>query len=137
MSRFYKIKFNNLWLTADGTENALACKLSVSGTSDLLNTFSGNVVQAVDGTPIVQIFETGTRGRILEMKVLWLNAAVWTSVVALINTAMADSATINIVGTGDIGNFDVDCFPLLPRPFEATEFINGRIKDAIFRFITT
>ena len=137
MARFYKIKINGGWLTEDGSENDLPCKLSVSGVSKLLNTFSGNTVQAIDGTPITQIFETETRGKILEIIVLWLYAPVWNSVVDLINTALAEPATMNIVGTGDIGNFDVDCVPLLPKPFEASEFINGRIKDATFRFMTT
>jgi hypothetical protein len=135
--RFYKIKIGSLWLTKDGLETGDECKLSVSGASDLLDSFSGSVNIAADGTPIVQTFETGTKGKILEIKVSTVYADVWTSIVNLINTALGDSATINITGAGVVGDFDVDCFPLLPKPFEATEFINGRIKDAIFRFITT
>lgn len=136
MAEFYSVKIGSVYLTRDGTASGRACLLSVSGASDLLQTVSGNVQFAVDGTPIIQTFETGTKGKILEIKVEVLLTAVWASIVGLINAALSDGTTINLVGTGDIGNFDVDCFPLMPRPFEANEFINGRIENAIFRFVS-
>lgn len=137
MASFYKIKIGSIWLTADGSENADQCKSSVSGASDLLNNFTGSVTPAVDGTPIVQIFEIGTKGKILEIKVTRLYTSVWQSLIASIQDALSSGETINLIGTGDIGDFDVECIPLLPKPFEASEFINGRIENAIFRFITT
>jgi hypothetical protein len=137
MSEFYLVKIDDVFLTRDGTETGRACLLTVSGASDLLNIFSGNVTLAIDGTPIVQMFETGTKGKTLEIKVDVLLSDVWTSLVNLINTALSEGETLNIIGTGDITNFNVNAVPLLPKPFEANEFVNGRIKDAIFRFITT
>ncbi len=137
MSSFYLIQIDDVFLTRDGTETGRACLLSVAGASDLLNNFSGNITPAVDGTPIVQTFETGTKGKILEIKVDVLLAEVWSSIVNLINAALLAGETVNIIGAGDIGDFDVDCFPLLPKPFEANEFIEGRINNAVFRFITT
>jgi hypothetical protein len=136
MARVYRLKIGDVYLTKTGLVDGIPCELSISGASDLLNTFSGSVTPAIDGTPIVQVFETGTKGKVLEIKVTRLYTAVWQSLVELIQTSLSEGETINLIGTGDIGNFDVDCFPFLPKPFEANEFSNGRIENAVFRFIT-
>lgn len=136
--KFYKIRIGGVWLTENGAQNALACKLSVAGADALLIYAPVNsaTVLAVDGTPI-NIFVGTSAGRILEIRVLVLAKDVWNLLVAEINTALENGSTINLTGTGDIGDFDVDCLPLLPKPFEAAEFKNERIKNSIFRFITT
>ncbi len=137
MTRFYRIKLDSIYLTETGLTSGTPCKLQLTGAGELLSNFTGSVTPSVDGTPVAQIFETGTRGKVLEIKIETLLTNVWESVLALINTALEDSATINIIGTGDVGSFDVDAIPLLPRPFEAEAFINGRLKNVILRFITT
>ncbi len=137
MSRFYRVKFDSIYLSSDGTISGIPAKLQVNGASELLSNFTGSVIQAVDGTPVVQIFETGSKGKTLEIKIeTHIYTALWNSIVALINTALENSVSINVVGVGDIGDFNVDALPLLPRPFEAEGFENGRILKPIFRFIT-
>ena len=136
MSRFYRIKLNDLHLSSDGTADGDPCKLSCDGADALALAVTGTTSVAVDGTPVNVLFDGGG-GRVLEIKVETLEAAIYHAVVALINTALANSTTINIVGTGDILNFDVPVIPLFqPRPFEAKDFSGGRIKNAVFRFIT-
>lgn len=137
MAKFYTIQLDDIFLTDTGQESGDPCKLEVDGADALLFPFTGSTIISVDGTPINQVFETETRGRVLEIKPLVLTTELWTDIVALINTALGNSGTINIIGTGDIGNFVADAKPLMPRPFEAKEFKNGRVKNTIFRFITT
>lgn len=137
MAKFYTIQLDDVYLTDTGATGGNPCKLALTGADALLSPFSGSTTISADGSPINQIFETGGKGKTLEIRPLILMQSVWTDIVSLINTALADSATINIKGTGDIGVFDVNALPLLPRPFEAQEFKNGRIKNAVFRFITT
>lgn len=138
MAKFYRVKIGSIFLTSDGSETGLACKLSVAGADALLLSapVNSSTVLAVDGTPI-NIFVGTSAGRILEIRVLVLTKHVWELLVAEINTALENESTINLTGTGDIGDFDVDCLPLLPKPFEAAEFKNERIKNSTFRFITT
>lgn len=137
MSRFYRVKFDSIYLSSDGLSGGIPAKLQVAGADALLSNFTGSVTPSVDGTPVMQIFETGIKGKTLEIRVeTHLYKPVWESVVALVNDALDNSASINVVGTGDIGDFDVDAVPLLPRPFEAETFENGRILKPIFRFIT-
>ncbi len=137
MAKFYTIQLDDVYLTDTGLESGDPCKLEVTGADALLFPFTGSTIISVDGTPVNQVFAAETRGRVLEIKPLVIAAELWTDIVALINTALGNSGTINIIGTGDIGNFDVEALPLMPRPFEAKEFKNGRIKNPIFRFITT
>ena len=137
MSKFYKVKIGAVYLTDNGLQTGLPCKLAVAGADALLSPFTGSVTPAVDGTPIMQIFETNLKGKVLEIRVFSLTTAVWNSLLALINTALAANTTINLTATGDIGNFDVQVLPLVPKPFEASEFSNSRIKNSTFRFITT
>ncbi len=136
MAKFYEIQIGAIYLTGTGLVSGEKCKLGVTGADALRSNFTGSTIVSIDGTPINQIFETN-RGKILEIVVSILTQSVFTGVVALINTALSNSGTIRIIGIGDIGNFDVFAVPLLPRPFEAQEFKNGRIKNVIFRFITT
>ena len=137
MARFFRIQLDSIYLTETGLIGGTPCKLQLTGADALLSNFTGSVTPSVDGTPVMQIFENGTKGKVLEMRIETLLADVWTSVVALINTALENSETINIIGTGDVGNFNVDAKPLLPKPFEAHEFINGRLKSVVLSFITT
>ena len=78
----------------------------------------------MDGTPVNLLFGGG--GRVLEIKIETLEAAIYHAVVALINTAPANSTTINIVGSGDILNFEVPVKPFFQPPlFKAKDFSGG------------
>lgn len=135
--KFYRVKFDDIFLTKDGTNSAIPAKLQVVGADALLSPFTGSTIISIDGTPVNQVFEVETKGRTLEVRVeTYLLEPVWESIVELINDRLADGGTINVVGAGDVGDFDVDAKPLLPRPFEAQEFENERILKPIFRFIT-
>lgn len=138
--KFYRIKFDSIYLSNDGLNGtgSIPAKLTAPGADALLSSFTGSTVISIDGTPIQQIFETGSAGKNLEVRVeTYLYKPVWELIIELINEALENDGTINVVGTGDIGNFDVAARPLLPRPFEAEGFENGRILKPIFRFITT
>lgn len=135
MARFYRIQIGAVHLTSDGTNAGIPCKLAVSGADALLQTHKGQTIVANDGTPVNQLFAI-TKGKPLEISVEVLPESVWNSLVSLINTALTNETTINIIGTGDVGDFDEDFLPLMPEPFSAAEFINSRIKNSIFRFIT-
>lgn len=133
MSRSYRIQFDSIYLTSDGTNAGEPVKVAVGDPSALKLEYTGTTIETVGGA-VNQLFKIP---KPVEIRVLThLSEIVWEAIVALINTALENSATINIKGVGDIGDFDIDALPLLPRPFEAQDFANGRIKTPIFRFIT-
>lgn len=136
MAEFYSIQLNSIYLTKTGLANGRACLLTLAGADALLQTKTGQTTQAADGTPYAQIVDY-TVGKVLEMRVETIMSGVWEQVVELINNALENSQTIQMIGSGDIGDFSVSVMPLLPRPFEAQEFIEERIRNAVFRFITT
>ena len=136
MARFYRLQIGDIYLTEDGTSLGTPCKLQIDGADALAQAKTGQITQAADGTPYAQIVEFSS-GKILEIQIQTLLTDVWESLLSLVNTALENSDTINLIGTGDVGDFSVDAMPLVPQPFEAQEFLNGRIKNARFRFITT
>lgn len=136
MARFYRITIGNVALTKTGLVSGLPAKLLVSGADALRQTRTGQTTLAADGTPYSQIVAFSA-GKTLEIRVeTYLLEAVWDSLVALINSALENGADITVVGTGEIGDFSVSAAPLLPKPFEAAAFENGRILKPVFRFVT-
>lgn len=135
MSRFYIIRVHDIFLSEDGTNTGAACKLSVENVEDLLTTVAGNVQLSANGTPQFQLVEW-TAGKQFAVRVSTLTTDVWLSLVELLNTALEENDTLSIAGSGDIGDFTVSAKPFPQKPFAAERFINGRIINAVFRFIT-
>ena len=135
MSRFYDIRIHGIFLTEDGTTAGLPCKLSVENVEDLLTTVAGNVRLSANGTPIFQLVEW-TAGKQFAVRVSTLTKDVWLSLCELLNTTLEEDVAISIEGSGDIGDFTVSAKPFPQKPFAAEAFINGRIINAVFRFIT-
>jgi len=135
MSRFYDIRIHGVFLTEDGTSSGLPCKLSVENVEDLLTTVAGNVQPSANGTPIFQLVEW-TAGKQFAVRVSILTKDVWLILCELLNTTLEDGAAISIAGAGDTGDFTVSAKPFPQKPFAAERFINGRIINAVFRFIT-
>lgn len=132
MARFYRIQLDSISLTSTGLEAGTPCKLDIPNADSLFDNFAQNVVIANDGSVTVQIFEISS-GKQIDINIETLPKSVWEDLLDLRNTALTDSDTINIVGTGDIGNFDVNAIPL---KFTAKRFLNSRIYEVGLSFIT-
>ena len=136
MARFYRIQIGSIFLTRTGLAGGIPCKLTVSGADNLLLPFAGITEPSADGTPYTTVFETD-KGKNLEISVETLTADVWQDLTEIINDAINSGSSLTVIGTGDIGNFNVSVVPQMPNPFAAESFINGRIRNASFRFMTT
>lgn len=133
--RFYRIKIGDIYLTRNGLMNGDACKLKVIGADALLNPFRQTIRKSLNFTPKMKTFNAGTKGIDLTIEVeTYVLKAVWEDLIELKNTAVENKETLNIIGTGDIGNFNVEALPL---EFTAPDFENGRILKPVFRFVTT
>lgn len=132
---FYRIQIGDIYLTKTGANGGIPCKLSVTNADALVLGFVGQTVKAIDGTPINKIIALD-KGIDFEINVEILMKAQFDAIKTLITNALSNSSTINVVGTGDGGNFDVDAVPSLPQPFAHQEFKNGRMKSVTFKFAT-
>lgn len=133
MANFYRINIDSIYLTSTGLVGGIPCKLDIPNADSLFDDFAQNPVIANDGTPLVQIFENGNSGKQIDINIEVMPKTVWESLLALRNTAKTNSDTTQIVGIGDIGNFDVGAIPL---KFSAKSFTNSRIKEITLSFIT-
>lgn len=135
MARSYQIQIGNIFLTSDGTSGGTFVRCSVPQADDILDNFLQSVTIANDGAATVQVFEPDIPpSRILDIiPSVWIPKAVWDDLRTLRTTALTNSETINIVGTGDTGNFDVDAIPL---KFSAKRFTNSRIYEVQLSFVT-
>jgi hypothetical protein len=132
MANFYRINIGSIYLTSTGLAGGIPCKLEVPAADSLFDNFAQNVIIANDGTVIVQNFEI-SQGKQIDILVEVMPKTVWESLLSARNTALTNSATLNIIGTGDTGNFDVTAIPL---KFSAKRFRNSRIYEVNLSFIT-
>lgn len=137
MARYNHIQIGTIHLTNDGTAIGMECKTSVIGLNFLKTSKAGNIQYSADGTPYAQIIDVGNKGVALEIGADWMSKTVFDSIVALMNTALNTFATINIIITGDTGDFSVNCIPNIPDIVSWDSFISGTIKGVKFRFVTT
>lgn len=136
MARFYRIQLDSIYLTQTGLEAGTPCKLQISGLEDLLTPIAGTVEPSASGIPQFQTL-AWIAGKQFEISVEVILEDVWNSIKSLINSALENNTPFTVSGTGDIGDFSVSAMPNPQKPFSASEFINGRIKNSTIRLITT
>ncbi len=136
MSRFYRIQIDSIHLTSDGTNSGTPCKLQIPGLEDLLTPVTGISEPSASGIPQFQTFPW-TTGKQFEIVIQTILEDVWNDLKTLLNTALENNTPFTVSGTGDVGNFVVSAMPFPQKPFTASEFINGRIKNSTIRLITS
>lgn len=137
MARFYQIQLDSLYLTSSGLSNGEPCKMEVLGVENVIRTRAGSTGIAIDGTPVTTLIEQDGKGNVLEIKIAVLYKAVYDSLITLINNAVENFTTINLTGTGDTGNLNLDTVPLMPNPYSFESFRNERIKNFTLRLVTS
>lgn len=137
MARYYTLQIGTVYLTDTGLAGGVPCRLRISPVESLRVTYAGQTAPSADGTPYTVAFAVGTKGRPLVVSVDYLPKAVFDSVVALINTALQNNTTITLIGTGDLGNFNLAAVPALPIPVKADGgFSNSILRGVEFSFVT-
>ena len=138
MADYNKVSIGSIFLTDDGTETGLPCRVEVTGLDRLKPTKTGAVQIAADGTP--KAFITGNTGRgvLISIRPTAVMKDVFDDVNDAINDALGVPETINITIDGDTGTFDLDCVPSLPQPIEFPgTFASEQIDDVRWSFIVS
>ncbi len=135
MAKFYRLKIENIYLTDDGLETGLPCKLNTTNLEDILSTMTGAVIPSADGTAVLQIVPF-TKGKAFEIQIDVLTKSVWEQLRDLMTGSLETDSDFEVSGTGDIGNFTARAKPNPQKPFFAARFKNGRIYNCVIRFMT-
>lgn len=137
MARFFRVNFGSFFLSSDGTENGTRCKLSVSGFDQLLMSKTGSVSISANGTPFVQLVDTGKKGVPLEITVAVFYQPIFEQLKELFDAANNDQESLEIEISGDPGSFSGNILPMMPKPITPGDFRHGRIFNTVIRVITT
>jgi len=135
--QYNTVQINSLYLTKDGLSGGIPCKLTVAGLDALKPPVSAGVKKALDGTPYRRTVDFGGRGFDISITVEILLKDVFDDVNDEINDAITDEETLSLVITGDTGTFNLTVIPG-EKPIQFSgEFINERIKQVTYNFVTT
>jgi hypothetical protein len=137
MARFNRVQINDLHLTKDSSAMAIPCLLSVSGLDKLKTPTKGRIVRGLDNTPTRISADFGGRGVDIAVTVETLYKAVFDALNAEIDTACDNFSTLDLVITGDTGDFNLTVIPGDEPIVFPGDFINGRIKKVTYNFVTT
>lgn len=138
MSDYNKVKIESTWLTRDGTEDELPCLVTVTGLDRLKLSKTGAVQLAADGTPRPFVTPNLGKGVTIVITIFTIAKDIFDDIIADINTALNASDTVNITLEGDTGDFDLDCFPLLPTGIEFPgDFSDDRVHDVKLSFVVS
>lgn len=138
MAEYNLVNFNDtLYLTDDGLVTGRPCRVEVSGLDALALPYAGNVTSAADGTPYAFVIAHHGQGAVLKLSPAVITTSVLASIKSVFQTAIAAEETINLKLTGgDLGNFDLECLPLFPRPIEFSgKFLEGNIYDVVLGLV--
>lgn len=136
MADYPLISINSFYLTDTGLVGGMPCRVSVP-TLDLLQfDFTGQTVQAADGTPHQFILDFVKVGALLDINAFVLLQDVYEDIRDSIATAVDGDTTSNVTIVSPFGDFDLEVMPVLPRPIEApATFIDDRLDNVTFHFI--
>ena len=137
MASYNRIQLNSIYITKDSSMMALPCRLSVSGLDKLKSPNKGRIVKGLDNTPTRLQANFASKGIEIGVTVEILLKAVFDAINDEINSALAAFDTLNLVVTGDTGNFNLTVLPSDEPIGFAGEFINERIKSVTYSFVTT
>lgn len=137
MARYYSLQIGTVYLTDTGLVGGKPCRIKIEPVESLRVNYAGQTAPSADGTPYTVAFAVGTKGRALTVTIDYLPKTVLDSLVTLINTALQNNTTITLIGTGDLGNFNLQAVPALPNPIRAGgRFSNAILQDVSLSFIT-
>ena len=137
MASYNRVQLNNIYLTKDSSGSGLPCLLSVSGLDKLKSPNKGRIVKGLDNTPTRLQANFAGKGVEIGVTVEILLKAVFDAVNDEINSALASFETLNLVVTGDTGNFNLTVLPSDEPINFPGEFIDGRIEKVTYNFVTT
>lgn len=108
MAEYNRVKIADLYLTSDGTETGIPCRVDVVGLTKLRPVYRRTVVLPIEGKPHVQLFEN-LIGESFSMTIFQLHTDEYDDLIEIIDAADAGDGEINVTLDGETGDFDLQC----------------------------
>lgn len=125
-----------IFLTSDGTESGIPCRIEVEGSDVFADDSAVNVNYGADGSPYYQAVALNRKGITFEIKILYCPVDVKDSLDALLAPTRSTSATVR-VRLNSIKR-DIDVAAKAAPQWTSTGAWSGEIiQDVIYRFIST
>lgn len=136
MADYPLVSINGFYLTDDGTSGGMPCRVSIPTLDDLQFDYTGQTVQAADGTPhnfILDFVKVGVR---LDINVFQLDQTEFENIRDSIATQVGLSDTTNVTIASPYGDFDLECEPVLPKTIESpATFVDTLLDNVTFHLI--
>lgn len=135
MADYYKVKIGGTWLTRDGTEDGLPCRVTPGPElAKLWRDKTGGTQFAADNTPWAFVTGFNGEGVVLRFQPFVLTDAEYADILAELNALDPTTSTVQVLiqdGTGP--DLDLECIPLYPDWVEHNgEFTEGRVYGLSF-----
>ena len=133
--RYNTIQLGSLYFTTDGTSAGFPCKSEVSGLEKLLLPVTGQIIDTIDGEPIMQNVQPA-KGAVISTKFSVLEQSVLFSLVSAVTAAVTGSTTQTLTLTeGAFGDFVLTVYPNLPDFISAPgDFYLTKTKEVTFNW---
>lgn len=136
MADYPLVSINNYFLTDDGTNTGLPCRVNIPTLDQLQFDFTGQTVQAADGTVHQHILDFAKVGALVDVNCFQLLQDVYEDIRDSMATAVSGDTTSNLTISSPYGDFDLEVKPVLPKPIESPgTFVDDRLDNVTFHFI--
>ena len=135
MPDYYKVKIGDTWLTNDGTDTGIACKISPGAElAKLWRSKTGGTQNAADNTPWSFVTEFNGEGVVLKFAPGELLEDEYDDLMAELDALDPTTQTIQVlIEDGPGPDLDLECIPLYPDWVEhGGEFIGERVMGLVF-----
>ena len=130
-TRYHSIQIGGIFLTHNGLVNGSPCRATVRGLPKLRQLHTGSTVKSANGTPFLQVYEHNAAGLDFTIDLPRVAKANLDSLIDLINANVSGSLNTRVIGTGDTGNFDLNCLPLFPDWLDFPGEMSGSIIHSV------
>lgn len=134
--RFNTVKLNSVYFTEDGSQTGTKCKLAVAGLDALKKTRPASIQRDLNNVPYRQQSDFAGKGFDLSITVETLTESVFSAINDEINAACENETSLTLEISGDTGDFNLTVIPAAESVRFPGTFINSRIKQVTYSFVT-
>lgn len=130
--QFNLISLDTIYLTTDGTEDGVPCKLDFPNGSLLSGTYQGATIKSANDTPYTFLMPHRRKGTILPIKVYQVMGDVLEAVSDLFDAAALAGDTIPMTVVGDTGDYNLEVTGYYADGIRPVQFPGKFNKDRIY-----
>ncbi|MGB7925600.1 MAG: hypothetical protein WCF57_20345 [Pyrinomonadaceae bacterium] len=136
MSRYFTGRIGDIFLTSDGTESGIPCRIEVEGSDAFADDVAVGVTYGADGSPFFQAVTLNKKGVQFEIRIAYCPSSLKDSLDALIAATRSTSATVRVRLNSIKRDIDVQAKGA-PAWTSTGAWSGDIVQDVVYRFIST